>query len=124
MPPSRAMAMNGATSIPPALVDRQIPLWERLLWGILPPSAIFLGWTAMLWAVLGYRLPRVVFRVHADLCSFTGRDFVRIVEPGRIEVSVGASSADLRLSGSFEITGAVRRVGEDRVLVPDVVVTT
>jgi beta-xylosidase len=63
---------------------------------------------------------RVVFRVHADLCSFTGRDLARIVEAGRIEVLVGASSADLRLSGSFEIAGAVRRTGEDRVLVPDV----
>jgi hypothetical protein len=63
---------------------------------------------------------RVVFRVHADLCSFTGLDLARIVEPGRIEVSVGASSADLRLSGSFEIVGALRRTGEDRVLVPEV----
>ena len=63
---------------------------------------------------------RVVFRVHADLCSFTGLDLARIVEPGRIEVSVGASSADLRLSGSFEIAGAVRRTDEDRVLVPEV----
>jgi hypothetical protein len=66
---------------------------------------------------------RVVFRVHADLCSFTGRDLTRIVEPGRIEVSVGASSADPRLSGSFEISGPTRRVGEGRVLLPEVAIT-
>jgi hypothetical protein len=66
---------------------------------------------------------RVVFRVHADLCSFTGRDLARIVEAGRIEVSVGASSTDPRLSGSFELTGPTRRVGEGRVLLPDVVIT-
>jgi hypothetical protein len=66
---------------------------------------------------------RVVFRVHADLCSFTGRDLVRIVEPGRIEVAVGASSADPRLEGSFEISGATRRVSDDRVLVQEVAIT-
>ena len=65
---------------------------------------------------------RVLFRVHADLCSFTGRDLARIVEPGRIEVSVGASSADVRMRGAFELTGPMRHVGEGRVLVPEVVV--
>jgi beta-glucosidase len=63
---------------------------------------------------------RVVFDVHADLTSFTGTDGVRIVEPGRIDVAIGASSADLRLRGGFEIAGAVRRVGEDRALAPEV----
>jgi len=62
---------------------------------------------------------RVGFRVHADLCSFTGPDLARIVEPGRIEVALGASSADLRLRGAFEFSGRVRRVGEDRVLAPE-----
>ena len=62
---------------------------------------------------------QIQFRVHADLCSFTGPDLARIVEPGRIEVAVGASSTDLRLRGAFELSGRVRRVGEDRVLAPD-----
>jgi beta-glucosidase len=66
---------------------------------------------------------RVAFRVHADLCSFTGPDLSRIVEPGRIEVAIGASSADLRLAGAFEIAGSVRRVGEDRMLAPECSVT-
>ena len=36
------------------------------------------------------------FALHADLTSFTGRDLVRIVEPGEVELWVGASSADIR----------------------------
>jgi beta-glucosidase len=60
---------------------------------------------------------RVAFRVHADLCSFSGPDLARIVEPGRIEVAVGASSADLRLRGAFTLDGPLRRIGESRVLV-------
>jgi beta-glucosidase-like glycosyl hydrolase len=63
---------------------------------------------------------RVVFDVHADLTSFSGADLARIVEPGRIDVAIGASSADLRLEGGFEIAGELRRVGEDRVLAPEV----
>ncbi len=59
---------------------------------------------------------RVVFTLHADLLAFTGREGRRIVEPGRVDVMIGASSADIRLEGSFELVGAVREVGEDRVL--------
>ena len=35
-------------------------------------------------------------RCRADLTSFTGRDLVRIVEPGEVELWVGASSTDIR----------------------------
>jgi len=59
---------------------------------------------------------RITFRVHADRTSFTGRDLTRIVEPGTITVSVGSSSSDLSLAGSFALTGSVRTVGIDRVL--------
>jgi beta-xylosidase len=59
---------------------------------------------------------RVTFRVHADRTSFTGQDLTRIVEPGNITVSVGGSSDDLPLTGSFALTGQVRTVGFDRLL--------
>lgn len=59
---------------------------------------------------------RVAFRVHADLSSFSGPDLARIVEPGRIEVAIGASSADLRLRGAFTLDGPLRRTSESRVL--------
>lgn len=62
----------------------------------------------------------VTFGLHSDLMSFIGRDQTRIVEPGAMEVKVGASSEDLPLVGAFTLTGALREVGERRVLVPSV----
>ena len=59
---------------------------------------------------------RITFRVHADRTSFTGEDLTRIVEPGTITVTVGGSSDDLPLTGSFTLTGPLRTVGIDRVL--------
>jgi hypothetical protein len=59
---------------------------------------------------------RITFRVHADRASFTGQGLTRIVEPGTITVTVGGSSDDLPLTGSFTLTGPIRTVGIDRVL--------
>jgi beta-xylosidase len=59
---------------------------------------------------------RITFRVHADRTSFTGQDLTRIVEPGTITVTLGGSSDDLSLLGSFTLTGPLRTVGIDRVL--------
>jgi hypothetical protein len=59
---------------------------------------------------------QVVFIVHADRTSFTGRDLDRIVEPGRIEVAVGRSSADLPLRGAFDLVGPRRVLGANRIL--------
>ena len=58
----------------------------------------------------------VAFRLHADRTSFHGRSGNRIVEPGSIEVQVGCSSADIRLTGTLVLQGKVRTVGADRVL--------
>ncbi|HYF74632.1 MAG TPA: glycoside hydrolase family 3 N-terminal domain-containing protein [Nocardioides sp.] len=57
----------------------------------------------------------------ADLTSFTGRDLVRIVEPGAVELRVGASSTDIRAVLALEMVGTSRQVGADRVLEPTVV---
>jgi beta-xylosidase len=65
---------------------------------------------------------RVRFGLHADLTSFTGRDLVRIVEPGDVELRVGASSADVRAVLSLELTGSTRQVGAGRVLEPSIVI--
>jgi hypothetical protein len=54
--------------------------------------------------------------VHADRTSFTGQGLTRIVEPGTITVTLGGSSGDLSLTGSFTLTGPIRTVGIDRVL--------
>ena len=43
-----------------------------------------------------------------------------VVEPGDLELRLGASSADIRFTLPFSLTGARRDVGFDRVLVPEV----
>jgi beta-glucosidase len=59
---------------------------------------------------------KVTFRLHADRLAYTGPDLHRIVEPGEINVMLGASSADIRLTGTIHLTGPIRRVGHDRAL--------
>lgn len=65
---------------------------------------------------------RVRFTLHADLTSFTGRDLVRVVEPGGVELRVGASSADIRTVVPLELVGPARQVAADRALEPVVAV--
>ncbi len=59
---------------------------------------------------------RVTFRFHADLSAFTGRSGRRIVEPGVLELRLGASSADVRHAARLRLVGAVRELGTDRRL--------
>lgn len=65
---------------------------------------------------------RVRFALHADLTSFTGRDLLRVVEPGAVELRVGASSADIRATLELELVGATRHVDADRTLEPAVTI--
>lgn len=60
---------------------------------------------------------RVTFRLHTDRLAYTGPDLERIVEPGEITVMIGASSTDIRLTGTIHLTGPVREAGHDRVLI-------
>jgi beta-xylosidase len=60
----------------------------------------------------------VVFEMHADLTSYTGRAGRRQVEPGVVELQVGASSTDIRRTLRFELVGPTRQVGRDRALWP------
>jgi len=53
---------------------------------------------------------RVTFRLPVALAGFYDRDMRFVVEPGAIEVMVGASSADVRLTGGFAIVGETRPV--------------
>jgi beta-xylosidase len=59
---------------------------------------------------------RVTFQVHADRTAFCGRDGRRVVEPGEIQVALGAASDRLDLHGSFTLCGSERQAGTDRVL--------
>ena len=53
---------------------------------------------------------RVVFVVDATQVAFYDRRMRLVVEPGEVLVRVGASSADVRLAGSFRIEGAPRAI--------------
>jgi beta-xylosidase len=59
---------------------------------------------------------RVSFGVHADLSSFTGRLGRRVVEPGELELRLGASSADIRHAVPVRLTGPERTVDHRRTL--------
>lgn len=48
----------------------------------------------------------LVFHVPVRHLAFYDRNMNYIVEPGQVEVQVGSSSQDIRLRGSFEVTGA------------------
>ncbi|MFC5056434.1 glycoside hydrolase family 3 N-terminal domain-containing protein [Saccharothrix xinjiangensis] len=58
----------------------------------------------------------VVFEVPAEAFSFTGVNGRRVVEPGRITLSTGPSSADLPLSTDVWLTGEPAHPGHDRRL--------
>ena len=59
---------------------------------------------------------RVAFKLDLSQLAFYDRDMQFVVEPGRIQVMVGSSSEDIRLSGSFEITGERRLLRRSEVV--------
>ncbi|HIX00885.1 MAG TPA: glycoside hydrolase family 3 C-terminal domain-containing protein [Candidatus Nesterenkonia stercoripullorum] len=59
---------------------------------------------------------QVDFTVHADLFSFIGVDYRRIVEPGVVDLWSGRSAGDLPLSSPLDIHGELREVRGERVL--------
>jgi beta-xylosidase len=65
---------------------------------------------------------KVAFRLHADRTSFYGLSGERVVEPGRIDVQIGSSAADIRLTGSLTLDGPERVTGRDRVLTTPVTI--
>ncbi|UJW36718.1 glycoside hydrolase family 3 C-terminal domain-containing protein [Saccharothrix sp. AJ9571] len=58
--------------------------------------------------------------LHADLTCYTGRAGHRQVDPGEVELRIGASSTDIRTTLAPVLTGPRRFVGFDRVLSPEI----
>ncbi len=54
----------------------------------------------------------VTFELPVNLLAYLDIDMNYVVEPGPIEVMIGSSSKDIRLTGQFEISGAVTPVTE------------
>jgi beta-glucosidase len=65
----------------------------------------------------------VVITLHADLTSYTGRSGRRQVDPGAVELRVGASSADIRATLCCTLTGPPRHLGPHRALEPGIKLT-
>jgi beta-glucosidase len=65
---------------------------------------------------------QVTFDVPTTRLAFSDRRMVRVVEPGEVLVSVGASCADRPLSESLTLTGAVHEVTIDDRRMVDVAV--
>ena len=63
---------------------------------------------------------RVEFTIHTDLLSFTGRSGERIVEPGRVELRLGTSSADIAAVVPVDLTGAERTIRGARTMTAEV----
>jgi beta-glucosidase len=57
----------------------------------------------------------LAFDLPVDQLAFFDEDMRLVVEPGTIQVMVGSSSEDVRLSGAFEIVGKDKRVVPARV---------
>lgn len=62
----------------------------------------------------------VLIDLPADATSYTGRAGRRIVEPGEVELQVGASSRDIRARLAARLTGPRREVGFHRAFHPEV----
>ena len=65
---------------------------------------------------------RVEFTIHTDLVSFTGRSGRRIVEPGRIELRLGRSSADVAAVAPVDLTGPERTISGPRTMTAGVTI--
>ncbi|MFC7757368.1 fibronectin type III-like domain-contianing protein [Catellatospora bangladeshensis] len=66
------------------------------------------------------RAKRVEFTVPADLAAYTGREGRRIVEPGDLELRLGASSADIRHTVPVRLHGPERTAGFRRAMTSEV----
>lgn len=62
----------------------------------------------------------VAIKLHADLTSYSGTSEYRRVDPGEVELRVGASSTDIRSTIALQMVGPVRHVGFGRVMQPQI----
>ncbi len=65
----------------------------------------------------------VTFKVEMRQLGFYDRQMRFVVEPGNVDVTIGSSSADIRLTGAFEIVGDVVEVMGNRAFLSEARVT-
>lgn len=64
----------------------------------------------------------VSFRIKADMLSFIGLDYSRIVEPGLYDLMIGSSSEHVVWQQELELTGETRVLGQDWQLTTETLV--
>jgi len=64
----------------------------------------------------------LTFHLPVNQLAFYDNNLELVLEPGRILVMLGSSSADIRLEGEFELTGTGKMAVERRVFVTEVTV--
>jgi beta-glucosidase len=57
----------------------------------------------------------IVFHLPVDMLAYYDRDTRLLLEPGRFELQIGSSSADIRLRGGLEVLGRDPTVVPERV---------
>jgi beta-xylosidase len=82
--------------------------------GVTRPDVRLIGYQRL--ELAAAEAARVTFRFHADLSAFTDRSGRRVVEPGDLELRLGASSADVRATARLRLAGPVREAGAGRRL--------
>jgi len=60
---------------------------------------------------------KLIFHLPVDQLAFYDDELQLVLEPGRIDVMVGSSSEDIRLTGGFEISGPKKMPVKERVFV-------
>ncbi len=63
---------------------------------------------------------RLTFHLPVNLLGFYNRCMEFVIEPGTVEIMIGSSSEDIRLRGSFEITGQITVIGPAKAFFSEV----
>ena len=67
---------------------------------------------------------RVTFRLSANQLGFYDRNMDFVLEPGKINLLLGASSADIRLQGELDVVGEATNIAAQKVYLTPVSVST
>jgi beta-glucosidase len=67
---------------------------------------------------------RVTFTLSANQLGFYDRNMDFVLEPGKINLLLGASSADIRLQGELDVVGEATNIAAQKVYLTPVSVST
>ncbi|HSC67056.1 MAG TPA: fibronectin type III-like domain-contianing protein, partial [Cellvibrio sp.] len=66
---------------------------------------------------------QVTFTLAANQLGFYDRQMDYVLEPGKIKLMIGASSADIRLQGELDITGKTTNIAAQKIYITPVKVS-